>query len=307
MVRVLAVLVSDIHLSHTAPSFRSVEDSWYEAMGRQIDQLRSVAETHGVPIVCAGDVFDRWNAPPQLINWAIRRLPVMYAVPGQHDLPNHVYNNRDWSAYYTLVLANVIKEIEYGQPFMVADNLRLHAFPWGFDLMPCPEKENGVIDLAVVHRYVWVDGKSYPGADMSKNALRLTGLNGYDAAVFGDNHIGFVSSTPMGVNVINCGTFFRRRSDDLQYRPTLGLLMSDGSIGLHYMDTSDDRVLVDYTTSGGGGGGNNHGIGVMSFIDDVRAVSSDSVDFRQTVMDTLDSISASGGVRSMVMRSVDGR
>ena len=46
-----------------------------------------------------------------LISFAIRELPSCYAIPGQHDLPNHSYTDIQRSAYWVLVEAGIIKKI----------------------------------------------------------------------------------------------------------------------------------------------------------------------------------------------------
>lgn len=98
---VIAVLCSDIHLCHTCPPARSNEPNWYDAMARTLDELAGIASHYYVPILCAGDVFDRWNSPPELINFAIKHLPPMHCIPGQHDLPNHSLEDIRRSAYST--------------------------------------------------------------------------------------------------------------------------------------------------------------------------------------------------------------
>ena len=103
MSSVIAVCCSDIHLSHRPPKLREAEPNWYAAQARVLSQVRAVVETHKCPLIVAGDVFDEgWRAhkcPPELVNFAIRHLPVCYAVPGQHDLPHHRYADVDKSAY----------------------------------------------------------------------------------------------------------------------------------------------------------------------------------------------------------------
>ena len=54
---IAAILVADIHLSHSPPVARSAEENWYEAMARPLNQLRNLAEKWRAPVICAGDVF----------------------------------------------------------------------------------------------------------------------------------------------------------------------------------------------------------------------------------------------------------
>ena len=103
----VALVCSDIHLCHTRPTSRSAEPDWYEAMARRLHQVDEIASYQQVPVLCAGDVFDRWNSPPELINFAIKNMPPMWAVPGQHDLPHHrldeVHRSGLWMRAYQCI------------------------------------------------------------------------------------------------------------------------------------------------------------------------------------------------------------
>jgi hypothetical protein len=60
--------------------------------------------------------------------------------------------------------------------------------------------------------------------------------------VSGDNHSPF--NVQIGKTQFwNCGTFMRRKSDERDYQPQIGMLMSDGSMKAHYLDTSQDKCL----------------------------------------------------------------
>ena len=50
MKKVIAILCSDLHLSHVAPVARSAENNWYAAMARALQELRELAEEHDVPV-----------------------------------------------------------------------------------------------------------------------------------------------------------------------------------------------------------------------------------------------------------------
>lgn len=241
--RVVAVLCSDIHLSHNPPVARSAEPDWYAAMRRPIAEVRKLCIQHACPLVIAGDIFDKWNSPAELINFAIEEFgkgfESVYAIPGQHDLPGHNYEERYRSAYHSLVLSEVIINLE--EPEVVSQgNLVLYPFPWGFSVVPLTGAPNGgLIHLAVVHSYVWQAGHSYPGADEKKIATSvLRTLQGYDAAVFGDNHSGF----QRGI-LLNSGGFMRRKIDEIEYEPSVGLLYEDGSIVRHFLDISEDKFI----------------------------------------------------------------
>jgi len=241
---VIAVLVSDIHLSLKAPICRDPSVDWFETMAFYLKQLDVEAIKHNhVPIVCAGDIFDRWNCNNEVVNFALDHLPIMYAVPGQHDLPTHNYEEMHRSAYGTLVRAGRIKMIIPGAPtYWNSTKLVLWGFPWGDEVTPLVTPLEG-INIAVVHEYCWQKGSSYPGAPKgNKLAGFKNKLKGYDAALFGDNHKGFLAECN-GIDVLNNGGFMRRKSDEKNYQPCIGLLYDDGSIERVPLDTSIDKFV----------------------------------------------------------------
>lgn len=101
--------------------------------------------------------------------------------------------------------------------------------------------------LAVVHSYIWRQGNAYQGAPESK---RVAGYNdalvGYDAAVFGDNHSGFSATANHGnCDIMNTGGFIRRKIDETEYRPGVGILLNDGTIERVYLDISEDKMATE--------------------------------------------------------------
>lgn len=242
-----AILCSDLHLSHKAPIARSAEPDWYAAMERPLAELRELADLLVVPVICAGDIFDRWNAPASLINFALDALPKMYAIPGQHDLANHSYRDIEQTAYWTLVKAGKVTNIRPDKP-RTFNNLHLAGFPWGSELKPCEVlKDKRILRIAVVHHYVWWRDHKYPGAPKNTNwsALQIK-LDGFQVAVFGDNHKGFhlMAENEGDPWMMNCGTMMRRKADEVSYQPQFGLLSRRGGIITPYLiDTSEDKFI----------------------------------------------------------------
>lgn len=245
---------------------------------------------HGqASIVCSGDVFDRWNAPPEIINLALESLPVCYAVPGQHDLPLHSYRDRKKSAYWTLVEAGKIKDLvpfADGGPrlgYVCPYNVNLHGFPWGFDLCEAPEdKDLNPMHVAVVHRYCWKDGHTHPGAKPEDHVNAHRGsLEGFQVALFGDNHRGFASvAKPGHPHVINGGTFLKRKSDERDYKPFLGLVYADGTIGQHFLDTSKDEWSEVFQSSTSP----ENRLEAEQFLEELGALNDQSFDFKEAVV-----------------------
>jgi hypothetical protein len=268
-------------------------------MKRQFDEVAALAKRNACPIIAAGDIWDKYNQTPEIVNWAILNLPKMYAIPGQHDLPNHVLADVDKSAYWTLVEAGVLMHLD--GPQTLGKGLVVYPFPWNAPITPLVDPDPNNTHLAVIHRYIWRDHKtSYPGADENKKVGGYAEmLAGYDAAVFGDNHIGFTTFINT-CEVMNCGTFFIRKSDEVAYRPQVGLLYNDGSISTHYLDVSQDVYLdgavkkaADLET----------GRDAKEFLNELRSLGSDSISFREALNRKMENLGTDDAVRRFVLEA----
>jgi DNA repair exonuclease SbcCD nuclease subunit len=281
--RVVAIACADIHLCHTAPVCRSGEPDWYRAMARPLDQLRALQEKYDCPILCAGDVFDRWNSPPELINWAIKHMPKqVYAIPGQHDLPQHRLEDVRKSAYWTLVEAGAIENIPNNSELIFHINMDrdfvVQGFPWGKEIeFPEELKDNNHdLHIAVAHQYRWIQGHHYPGADPNQKVVAAAKqLKAFDVCIFGDNHSGFLTTIGTTTYVFNCGTLMRRKTDEADYKPQVGLIYSDGSVVPHFLDTTLDEL--DETVKEPSAQGS---LDARQFLERLRGLSNNSLDFR---------------------------
>lgn len=299
--KVYAILCSDVHLSHFAPTARSAELDWYEAMRRPLNEMRILTDTHSCPLIIAGDIFDKWNSPPELINFAIEEFSKfkhgVYCIPGQHDLPGHNYGERYRSAYHSLVLASVIVDLE--EPEVVSQgNVVLYPFPWGFSVAPLTGAPNGgLIHLAVVHAYIWKAGCSYPGADEGKLVANVKeSLKGYDAAVFGDNHIGFLAG-----KILNNGGLMRRRIDEVDYKPSVGIMTEGGVITRHLLDCSLDMFIdrekyLDIE---------KEELDFSEYIEELKEIGVATLDFREELSRRMEISKTDASVKSIILSLLD--
>lgn len=286
---VIAILCADLHLQHMPPACRQNEPDWYAAMQRGLDELRTLCKRYNdCPILCAGDVFDRWGSPPKLINFALDYLPAMYAIPGQHDLPNHRQDKEAASAYGTLVRAGVItpvlpgKSIYLQHPMGGVCDLLVEGFPWG---TPFAGWDVGAADgsshaerVALVHQFLWIGKETgYPGAPESGRLSAMAGqLRGWDTVVFGDNHKGFLVDGG-SATVLNCGTFYRRTTAEESYRPSVGLLRCGGKVTIHHLDISED--VLDVSTDPAW----EPDQGLDQFVDSLQNLGGDPLDFKASM------------------------
>lgn len=251
----IAVVTSDIHLSHLSPVCRAERgNAWYEVMDNYLEQLCRISEEYSpdvspLPVIIAGDIFDKWNSPAELINFAMKRLPAKcYAIPGQHDLPGHNLEDIKKSAYWTLVESGSLINMEHRIPTIIDQNLIAWPFPWECMITPLnPEQKTpGYVHLAVVHKFIWSKGYGYAGVgkDCMSSVLKKAIFRGYDAVVAGDNHKGFTDATSKGPTLFNCGGFIRRAVNQMHYKPSVGLLCRNGDFNRVYLDSSRDKIIA---------------------------------------------------------------
>jgi DNA repair exonuclease SbcCD nuclease subunit len=300
---VIGVVSSDWHITTEPPLFRGKEPDWYAAMQRPIDRIKELMAQYNCPLFFAGDLFDKWNSSAELINWALKHLPVMYGVPGQHDLPYHDYAAIHKSAYWTMVEANRVINIAPGHCHPVADGLMVYGFPWGSEVVPVKPNDWGH-NLALVHAYCWTKKASYPGAPPDKKASEwLRKTNGFRWACFGDNHKPF---TLVGENtsLINCGSLMRRKSDERAHAPAVYLLWSDGEFTIKKLDTSKD-VLLDEDAAV-----EEVGAGVQGLVDLAEVLGklkASKIDFVAVIKESMDKLGLTKGVREKVLQACEGK
>jgi len=279
----VAVVCSDIHFSDRAPVSRDAEDSWFGAMSRAWYDMKKIADEVSVKtVIIAGDIFDHWKPSPSLINLAMGLFEGLeiYAIPGQHDLPEHRFDDRERSGYGVLEnlpnFTTLVPNRMYGIP---GHSLNLCGFPWGFEIEPYG---GDIPAVAIIHKYIWKQGYGYLDAPQEaflgeyKKCLR-----GYRSAVFGDNHKGFFakSSSPELPDVFNCGGFMPRKSDEKDQTPTVGILYSDGSIVVRKLPTEQNVwSLVKETEA------LKNNVDSAEFLEKLSFLSIDSLDFRHVVL-----------------------
>lgn len=294
---IIAILCADIHLSSTPPIWRSNEPDWYAAMKRPLDELKMLQKKYGCPIFCAGDMFDKWNSSAELINWTIDNLPEMYAIPGQHDLPNHNLKEIKKSAYWTLVKAGKIIDIGKRE-WLDFDTFMLIGFPFGIKQ---EQNQTGApkntLMIAIAHQYVWTKGCSHPNA-LPQDMINPKNVSGYDVVIFGDNHKEFGIKVGKTV-VFNCGSLIRRRSDEEYYTPQVGVLYSDGTIAPHFLDTSKDKHLKLQE-----GAINNSEIDLSGFIRVLEQLGDCGLDFKEAIKAYLQDKHISNQTKTIIYKAM---
>lgn len=267
-----------------------------------LKQVKQMAAPLGLPILCAGDIFDRWNAPPELINFALRELPDgMICVPGQHDLPNHRIDQIDRCGYG--VLKQTGKIIDIAGRVHVTHDLFIRGFGWGQEIKPIKDddevNDEGGPSIALIHRYCWDIEHSYPGAPKENHVGEfMKRLKGYDIACFGDNHKGFLRVLKTGTTVLNVGGFIRRKSDEITYHPAVGIIFDDGTVKHKKLTLLDDfHVGVEDREE--------VPLNMEEFIQGLEALGEHGLNFREAVENHLRNEEIDKETKEIILRALD--
>jgi hypothetical protein len=301
----LAIVSADWHLSHKPPIARSAEEDWYGVQQGYIEQVLSLTEKR-LPLVLAGDITDTWKPTLELIHFMIRMFQQftggVYGIPGNHCLPNHNYAEMRRSAYGILAESGVITDLKPGHATYANEDsfdysLILHGFPCGYEVRPNLVARKGVLQVAVVHDYLWFGTKTgYPGAPEEKLVQkRQKQFEGYDVVISGDNHIPFEA-----YRIFNCGGFMRRRRDEISHQPSVGILYDNGGITRHYLDTSKDKwtdlgeipKILD-------------SIGANSFVEELLHLGDVALDFASSIHHLLKREKVSDEVKAIILRALE--
>jgi len=307
-IEVVAIACSDLHLSAKAPIWRSAENDWFKAMKRSLLELKKLSEEYQAPIICSGDLFDKWNSPPELINFALKNLPHMFAIPGQHDLPLHRYEDMHRSAFGTLIEAGAITLVKPGIPIDISSGgkpVYVHGFPWGNNLKPVINAHEGVFNIAIIHEYIWINGRSYPNAPKENKLAYKTGkfINdkwmNWDVVIFGDNHKGFKANIGK-TSVFNCGGFMRRKADEIDYKPQIGLIYDDGEVVPWELDISKDKYIETMKKE------ESVEIDMSSFIEELKSMGDTAFDFSEAVKAFMIKNKTMKQVKKIIIESMEG-
>lgn len=252
----------------------------------------------GCPIFVAGDVFHSYDEGAELTNFLIDRMPCVYAVPGQHDLRHHRYEDMDKGSFWTLVKANRIIPIAPGET-KVFDTFSVTGFPWGSPIISPQKSHSLLLQIALVHAYVWTPARKFPGAPESAFWLeRAKQLKDYHVGFFGDNHLPF-TAVDGDVTICNCGAWMRQKADEVGEVPSVWLLMQDGSIVRRPLESVGDDVYLEGEKTIKTGGSLD--LDLSGYFDDAEA---DEVDFEQTLKRVMDQEGTKDSVRELVLGSV---
>ncbi len=300
----IAVAFSDLHLSLTAPVCRADKD-WMAVQAHYLAQVKEIAGN--ASILFAGDLFDRWNAPPELIYFALKHLPDgMICIPGQHDLPNHSIEDMHRSGYGVLVEAGKIKDISGGittaKVNWLCEEAHVCGFGWSENISTAPKKYGTEILIALIHRYCWADKvHAYPDAPETAHISAFKqSLKGYDVAVFGDNHNEWIAGCGK-CTVANTGTLIRRKSDEIRNLPRISKIFSDGTVQLVPLDCGIDKFHPNAKEREQ----SEVPVDMKRFIEELEGLGEHGLNFREVVKRHLESGDVGAGAAKIIRESLE--
>jgi UDP-2,3-diacylglucosamine pyrophosphatase LpxH len=235
----LAIAIADTHLSTNPPTLHADDVNWFEHIERNFDWLFSQAQEYNVPILIAGDIFDKAVNDSKLLSFTISLLSrspqPIYTVAGNHDLPFHSIDKIEDSGYAVLMKSGVIIDCSEPQTYFRNNtSVQVHGYHWLKPFSSIIHQNSESVQIALVHRMI-TDGKAgwYPGCEQHTVDAVIKQFKPYfHYAIFGDNHTPFVTcynAREGKVHVINPGSYLRRNRGDLELAPRAYLIQTRGA------------------------------------------------------------------------------
>jgi predicted phosphodiesterase len=234
--RPTAILTADLHIRTSSPLCRT--DDFLEAQRAKFETLAKLQSWYNCPILCAGDLTNKWNSSPETLSLAFKYLMGLeiVAVPGNHDLPAHNLNRLQESAYWTLVCGEVVTDLSDGEVWDDS-TYEVHGYPYG---EPLRHTMGGKTKVALVHHYVYKGRKPFPG-QLKRVTDLMDSLKGYKLIITGDNHIPF-SLFHNGQWLVNPGSFTRQKANE-QHRPRVYLWFAkNNKVEPYYFKTDPSAI-----------------------------------------------------------------
>lgn len=260
------IFTADLHLRTDVPICRKeTESEWLETQRMQLEFIANLAFTENCPVFIGGDIFHKPNVTDEIKNMFINTFAQInvYAIAGQHDLPNHQWENVNRSSFGVLRNSGVLKPLsEFG---MIRH--------FGQELVG---KDTG---LVFIHDLVFENNKSIPPNVRAKTAEQI--LEEYPDAkwvICGDQHHSF-HYKKQGRHVLMSGCFNRQAADFLNYTPAVWLIDSEANTAMPFLVPDDVNLVTDEHIQVK----NDRSERICAFITMVKDSKSISLDFENNV------------------------
>lgn len=218
-----AILCADLHFRDDVPQCRT--DDYWAAQDGKVDFILELQNRYHIPVLVAGDFFNRAKSSPYLEAWLISKLCGNWiVVPGQHDMPNHREDLLPKSSLNVLWNSESIRLLRGDHSLHMGNQLNIHAYPYGRSPKPQetatspPNRQ-----ICVAHHLVAADFSEH---ESEKAREFLKRMKGYDLVLTGDNHRQFAVEVD-GRWLVNPGSMMRMKTDQIDHEPAVYLWYAD--------------------------------------------------------------------------------
>jgi len=222
------ILTSDWHLRESIPICRTEE--FLTAQWTKVDFISALQQEHGCPVLHAGDLFNHWKPAPYLLSKTMEHLPEQFrTIYGNHDLPQHNFEERDKSGIYVLEQAGKLEVLE--------------GTHWG----DTPTKRSAYLvghdrSILMWHVMTYQTKLPWPGCTDPKAAGILRKYKDYDIILSGHNHKAFVETYEKRL-LVNPGSITRQDADQIDFKPRVYLYFADtNTVEPVYLPIKSDAV-----------------------------------------------------------------
>lgn len=300
MMKADLILTADWHLTDNTPACR--QDDYLEAQANKYDQIRDLQEEHGgIPILVAGDVFDKWKPSPFLLHWALEHLPDnIYAIPGNHDLPAHNISRYEECGFAVLEAAGKIRWVrEHGKGSAGFGDIGLiYGFHYGKEMEPNRVKFGP--SVAMIHQFIYKGRAPFPGATGKISGITQAGSE-YDLVLIGDNHKPFTHREGKTLYV-NPGSLMRRTADQISHRPRVYLYYAKtNEVEPVYLDIHPDAVSREHIDVS-----KDRSDRIDEFVNKLKMNFAFSISFEDNIKTFLLKNNIPKSVESKVMKAING-
>jgi len=226
------ILTADWHLRSDVPICRKeTEIEWYGLQSSILQFIANMANKREAKLCIVGDIFHRAKSENKIVNmflYSAFAKEGIYAIAGNHDLPEHSWNNMTDSSFGSLLLSERIKLLEeigtannFNQPF------------------------RGKGDILFTHQLILDDPAKLSKIKGAKTPQQM--LDEFPAAKLictGDGH-GTIVYEKKGRLLINPGSITRQTSDQKDFKPCIFYIDTDDFSTLERIDLPDTGEISD--------------------------------------------------------------
>ena len=279
------ILCSDLHLRVTVPICRKeTEAQWVETQTKQLSFIAEEAHKRNCGIAMAGDIYHKPSVPDIMKNifFSIFEGLSVGIMPGQHDLPNHNYNEIERSSFGVLWNSGKFQSMcTFGDYIL-----------YGEEEITTRKKSN----ILFLHDLIFENEKSIPPNVEAKLAQDvLDKYPDYDWILCGDNHHGFHYKNK-GRHLIMSGCINRQAADYIDYEPCIWFIDTKENI-VEKILMPDDVNMVDTSHIKNKEEKEER---VSAFVTSIKENKGVSLDFEENVRNSLLSKDIEDGVKITV-------